>query len=83
MSSGNISKNSVRFEVNNNGAVGRFLMSKSTGLPDKILIEFSVDSFSESVVTRSSSSIMIDREKAKVLSHFFSNAAKEIESWFE
>lgn len=88
MSSGRLSEDgkTFAFELSSTHTVAHFMLSHIDGIesnPDKILMRMdtNVNHFGSSI--NATNSIVIDKNKARVLSRIFKHAAEVMDKWFE
>lgn len=86
MSSGNIDKNSISFDLTSGGIVGVFNLIKIEGNelnPDKILLKMTSRAVGANHCSSdNSTSVIIDKANTKVLAHFFRQAADLMNDWY-
>lgn len=88
MSSGKIStdRKSISFELNSHNMVGHFTLAHVDGNelnPDKIYMKLDTQIIHGTTSVNNTNGIMIDKQYARVLSHWFKHAAELMDEWFE
>ena len=88
MSSGKIStdRKSISFELNSHNMVGHFTLAHVDGNdlnPDKIYMKLDTQITHATTSVNNTNGIMIDKQYARVLSHWFKHAAELMDEWFE
>lgn len=88
MSSGKIStdRKSISFELNSHNMVGHFTLAHVDGNdlnPDKIYMKLDTQIIHGTTSVNNTNGIMIDKQYARVLSHWFRHAAELMDEWFE
>lgn len=87
MSSGRISEDrrSITFELNSNQMVGYFTLAHMDGNglnPDKIYMKLDTQIIHNTTSVNNTNGIMIDKQHARVLSHWFKHAAELMDEWY-
>lgn len=87
MSSGRISpdRKTISFELNSHDMVGHFTLAHIDGddlNPDKIYMRLDTQIIHDTTSVNNTNSIMINKQYAKVLSHWFKHAAELMDEWY-
>lgn len=88
MSSGKLSEDrkTISFELNSNQMAGCFTLSHVDGdelNPDKIYMKLDTLIVHNTTSINNTNGIMIDKQHAKVLSHWFRHAAELMDEWYK